>query len=65
MIKIMFLITFRMSLFLSSTLTYGMIRILRYQVSKLRGDVVNAKLNLAQSLRMAQTLNDPIDMAVS
>jgi len=54
----------RLSLFLSSTLAYGMVRIVRNQVATLRRDVGNAKLDLAKSLRLAQTLNEPIDMEV-
>ena len=49
---------------MSSTLAYGMVRIVRNQVATLRRDVGNAKLDLAKSLRLAQTLNEPIDMEV-
>jgi hypothetical protein len=41
-----------------------MVRILRNQVMTLRRDVGNAKVDLAKSLRLAQTLNEPIDMEV-
>ena len=53
----------RISLYLSSALTYGLIRVVCGQVRILKRDVKKAKLELARQLRMAQTLTEePIDV---
>ena len=52
----------RISLYLSSALTYGLIRVVCGQVRILKRDARKAKLELARQLRMAQTLIEPIDV---
>jgi len=52
----------RLSLYLSSSLTFGVVRILHGQVAHLKQEVSRTKTNLAKSLRLAQSLNEPIEM---
>jgi len=52
----------RCSLYLSSSITYGVIRILHGQISHLRNDVGKSKSQMLNSLRLAKTLTDPIDV---
>ena len=49
----------RLSLALSATLTYGIARTVREQIRQLQKDVFRVEVDLARSLKLAQTLNEP------
>ena len=52
----------RCSLYLSSSITYGVIRILHGQISHLSKECRKSKCQMLNSLRLAKTLTDPIDV---
>ncbi len=54
----------RLALYLSAVMTYGTTRIINAHIGKIQRDLAATMVEIAQTAKVAMTLNEPIDIAV-